>query len=210
MNARTPILCLLCVSGCLHLHASVATDTIVIRELDEVVVTAKNQSAITDGISCVPTQDEKRHAATTTALLARMMIPGLHVDEMNHKIETSWGKEVKFFINGVEATTLEVKTLRPKEIANIEFLLSPSATQYKGYPAVVNYVLRQKTYGGYIYGYAQQGFSNNYGDYSLVGKIHKNKMTCQILGESYYRNAKNIINRHRIDYNFGNNVLIKK
>lgn len=77
-------------------------------------------------MSYTPTPEERKSSSNYSALLARMMVAGLRVDEFSNKVETNWGKEVHFFINGVEAKDWEMKTLRPKEVARVEFLQSPS------------------------------------------------------------------------------------
>lgn len=98
---------------------------------EEVVVTAQNHVAIKDGVSYIPTPEERKSSSNYAALLARMMVAGLRVDEFSNKVETNWGKEVHFFINGVEANGWELKTLRPKEVARVDFLQSPSEPKYK-------------------------------------------------------------------------------
>lgn len=108
-------------------------DSVKTLHINEVVVTAQNHVAIKDGVSYTPTPEERKSSSNYSALLARMMVVGLRVDEFSNKVETNWGKEVHFFINGVEAKDWEMKTLRPKAIAHVEFLLSLSESKYRNY-----------------------------------------------------------------------------
>lgn len=86
------------------------------QHINEVVVTAQNHVAIKDCVSYIPTPEERKSSSNYTALLARMMVAGLRVDEFSNKVETNgW----------------ELKTLRPKEVARVDFLQSPSEPKYK-------------------------------------------------------------------------------
>lgn len=79
-------------------------DSVKTQHIKEVVVTAQNHVAIKDGVSYTPTPEERRSSSNYSALLARMMVAGLRVDEFSNNVETNWGKEVHIFINGVEAS----------------------------------------------------------------------------------------------------------
>ncbi len=186
-------------------------DTIANQQLDEVVVTAQNHIAIIDGILYTPTPEERKSSSNYSALLSRMMMAGLRVDEFSNKVETNWGKEVHYFINGIEANDWELKTLRPKEVAHVEFLQSPSDPKYKNYEAVINFVLREYTYGGYVLVDGNQAFgNNNCGDYDIAGKLKKGHMTYQAILGAYYRNAHEILGNKDITYKYNDGSLFNK
>ncbi len=186
-------------------------DSLKTQHVEEVVVTAQNHVAIKDGVSYTPTPEERRSSSNYSALLARMMVAGLRVDEFSNKVETNWGKEVHIFINGVEASDWEVKSLRPKEVARVEFLQSPSEPKYKNYQAVVNFVLREYAYGGYVLAEAEQGFGNNdYGDYDVAGKLKKGHMTYQAMVGGYYRNARKIVGNNDVTYTYNDGSKLNK
>lgn len=186
-------------------------DSVKTQHIKEVVVTAQNHVAIKDGVSYTPTPEERKSSSNYSALLARMMVAGLRVDEFSNKVETNWGKEVHFFINGVEAKDWEMKTLRPKEVARVEFLQSPSDPKYRNYESVVNFVLREYSYGGYVLAEANQGFGNNdYGDYDVAGKLKKGHMTYQAIVGGYYRNAHEIVGNNNITYTYNDGSKLNK
>lgn len=186
-------------------------DSVKTQHIKEVVVTAKNHVAIKDGVSYTPTPEERKSSSNYSALLARMMVAGLRVDEFTNKVETNWGKEVHFFINGFEASDWEVKTLRPKEVARVEFLQSPSEAKYKNYQAVVNFVLREYKYGGYVMAEANQSFGNyDSGDYDVAGKLKKGHMTYQAIVGAYYKNAHEIRGNKNITYTYNDASTLNK
>lgn len=54
------------------------------------------------------------------------------------------------FIDGAEAKDWEMRSIRPKEVARVRFLQSPSDPRYKGYTSVVDFILRKYDCGGYV------------------------------------------------------------
>lgn len=186
MKALFTIAALACVTPSI----AQSKDSIATQHINEVVVTAKNHIAIKDGVSYTPTPEERKSSYNYAALLSRMMVAGLRVDEFTNKVETTWGKEVNYFINGLEASEWEIKKLRPKEVARVEFLQSPTDPRFKNYTAVVNFVLREYDYGGYVTAEANQGFGHNdYGDYDIAGKLKKGHMTYQATIGGYYKDT---------------------
>lgn len=197
---------------CNEVSAQNLSDTIVSiqKEIQEVVITAQNREAIKHGIKILLTESERRHASNATELLQQLMIPGMRVDALNNKVETTWGGEVHYFINGQEAQVWEIKSLQPKEVARVEYLLSPPEPQYKNYQAVVNFIIRHYDYGGYIYTVGSQGFINDFGNYSLAGKYKRNKMTWQGTVSAYYRNANDIQEYQDVTYFFDDGSVVNK
>lgn len=179
-------------------------DTAVVHDIQEVVVTSQNHVAIKDGVSYTPTPDERRRSANATELLGRLMIAGLSVDRFKNTVETSLGKQVAYFIDGQEAKDWEVKALRPKDVARVEYLQSPTDMKYKGAEAVVNFVMRQYDYGGYVYLGANEGMAYNYGDYDLAANLKKGKMTYKSMLNAYWDNNNGVVERSDANYNFGN------
>lgn len=56
-------------------------DSMKTQHINEVVVTAQNHVAIKDGVSYIPTPEERKSSSNYASLLARMMVAGLRVDE---------------------------------------------------------------------------------------------------------------------------------
>ena len=124
-------------------NAQEQTDSMRTLKLNEVVVDATRNYAITDGVVYIPSKEARQHAININDLLARMMVAGLHVDLTTDKVETTYKGEVHFYIDGVEAQDWEVKALRPKDVMHVEYLKSPADPKYKNYQAVVNLVMKK-------------------------------------------------------------------
>lgn len=182
--------------------AQEATDTTEVKSIQEVTVTAQNHVAIQDGIAYTPTPEERRLSSNAVSLLARMMVAGLRVDEFSGTVETSWGKGVSFFIDGAEAQDWEVKAIRPKEVARVEYLQSPSDPRFRGASSVVNFVMRQYAYGGYVVLNGQQSFVNEFGDYSVATKYKRGKTTFLAMLDGFYRNAEDCKSWQDVTYRY--------
>lgn len=205
---RISLSMLLLLSASLPVMAQNDADTMKTRALDEVVVEGVMHYAVSDGVAYIPTKSVKRHAIDVNDMLMRMMVAGLRVDAISGEVKTTYGNDVTFFIDGVEADGTDVKALRPKDVLRVEFLQSPADPKYKGRRAVVDIAVRKYAYGGYVLAEGNQSFMYNTGDYGAVMKLNHGKWTYQALLEGAYENYDDLVTRQDIDYVFapGNTV----
>lgn len=189
---------------------SLNIDSITTYKIDEVVIEAAKQYAIGNGIASVPTKKIKQHSINVVDMLSKMMVPGLRVDMMGNKVETTYKAGVHFFIDGVEAQDWEVKALKPKDVMRIEFLQSPADPKFKNYSAVVDFIMKKYDYGGYVLAEGNQSLVYNSGNYGAITKINHKKWTYQALAEVYFRNADDIINRQYTKYVFSPDEVVNK
>lgn len=177
-------------------------DSLKTQVLKEVTIVSENHKAIKDGVEYIPTPEERRRSADPYTLLSRMMMPGLKVDVMNKTVKTVYREDVHVFIDGAEAKDWEMKSIRPKEVARVRFLQSPSDPRYKGYTSVVDFILRKYDYGGYVALEGMQNFINNVGDYDVTMKLRKKKMTYRAIAETTYNHVEGIVNNSNTNYTY--------
>lgn len=174
-------------------NAQELKDSAKVHNIDEVVVNATRSYAIPDGVVYIPSKEAIRHAFNISDLLARMMVAGLLVDLSSDKVSTTYGADVHFYIDGVEAQDWEVKALRPKDVLHVDYLKSPSDPKYKNYEAVVNLVMKKYKYGGYVLGEAGQTFVKPVsGDYNVAIKVNTGKWTLSGMSMASYSNINDI------------------
>ena len=89
-----------------------------------------------------------------------------------------------------------------QEVARVQFLQSPSDPRFKGYTAVVDFILRKYDYGGYVLLEGMQNFIYNSGDYDIAMKLSKKKMTYRAIAETSYRNADGIVTDKNTTYTY--------
>lgn len=185
-------------------------DSLRTHVLKEVTVVSENHKAITDGVEYIPTPEERRRSADPYTLLSRMMMPGLKVDVIDKTIKTVYREDVHVFIDGAEAKDWELKSIRPKEVACVRFLQSPSDPRYKGYTSVVDFILRKYDYGGYVALEGMQNFIYNVGDYDMVMKLRKQKMTYRAIAEATYNHVEDIVNNSNTTYTYLDGHLLNR
>lgn len=153
-----------------------ATDSVVTREVEEIVVNADGQIETAEKVVLLPKQLEKKHASNAFDLLNVMQTPDLEVSPQSRTISTHYGGEVVLLINGMEALPEDVATLNSKNIRNIEYVRTPSG-KYAGKAGLVNFVTVKLEYGGNVYLSANQGFAYKMGDYIAFTDFTKNDWT---------------------------------
>lgn len=145
------------------------TDSIAREQyLQEVVVHASYLSVKDNHIVGVPTQQQRRHAHTGYDLLRHMMLPGVTVIRKEGRVSTPAG-DATLYINGREVSPREVESLRPKDIARIEYYDMPTGKFAKD-AASINYILKDYHDGGYTQLDARQGLGFLLGDYNGISK----------------------------------------
>lgn len=158
---------------CTLLSYATAPDSIKVsnlsKQLDEVIVTASYLTREDDHILAVPTKEQRKHAVTGYDLLSNLMIPGIYVNRSTGSVTTPAGAAT-IYIDGREADFREVQSLRPKDIARVEYFDIPTG-KYAKDVAAINFILRIPDNGGYTQLDAMQGVGYLYGDYNLISKF---------------------------------------
>ncbi len=163
----------------LHIHL-----TQKIKELGEVTVTAEQVRIVDGGYSITPSQNQTRHAIGGYSLVDNLMIPGVEVDRDNGTIEVA-GEEAAIYINGIEASVRDVKSLRAKDVAKVECFIDPSG-RYSSKDRVVNFVLVERTSGGYVDAVAKQNIGYAAGDLNLTARVFSNNTQYTVFGGAGY------------------------
>jgi len=146
-------------------YAQEQPDSIKTQELKEVVVNASYLTREDNHISAIPTKEQRKHAVSGYDLLRNLMIPGISV---NRSVTTSAGTAT-LYIDGREVDFREVQSLRPKDIARVEYFDLPTG-KYSKDAAAINFVLKTLNNGGYTQLDAMQGLGYLNGDYNLISK----------------------------------------
>lgn len=158
------------------------------KMLGEVVVNASYMSREDGHIVAVPTKEQRKHAFSGYDLLGNLMIPGVVVDRTNVSVATPTGTAT-LYIDGREATALEIQSLRPKDIAKVEYYDLPTGTYAKD-AAAINFVIKKPDNGGYTQIDALQGIGFLYGDYNLVSKYVTGSKSFTLWGGYAMENPK--------------------
>lgn len=172
-----------------------ATDSVVTREIEEIVVNADGQIETAEKVVLLPKALEKKHASNAFDLLSVMQTPDLAVDPQSRSISTHYGGQVVVLINGVEALPEDVATLNSKNISNIEYVRTPSG-KYAGKAGLVNFVTIKLEYGGNVYVSANEGFAYKMGDYIAFTDFTKNDWTFSLTASADWERNHNYTEGH--------------
>ena len=122
-------------------------DSIKIRELDEVVVEARNQRLGAEVSTYIPTSKQKNSSQTAADLLNRMAIPQIKISA-NDNITDLAGKSVDVFIDFLPASKDDLQGMRMQDVKKVEYYDFPSDPRFQGKAHVINFVMQKYEYGG--------------------------------------------------------------
>lgn len=125
------------------------SDSIMSQQLNEVVVKATRRVEKGDTLSVIPSGNQRKFSMNGFELFRSMMLPGLRVNTVSGEMSLSSGESVMVLIDGRPVDRQHILSLRPKEVARIEYIQNPGA-EY-GYDsslgAVINIVMRKRSDG---------------------------------------------------------------
>ena len=169
------------------------------KELDEVVVKASYLTREDDHILAIPTKEQRKHAVTGYDLLNNLMIPGVSVERSTGSVTTPSGAAT-LYIDGRKVDFREVQSLRPKDIARVEFFDVPTGKYAKDAYAI-NIVMKPLNNGGYTQLDASQSIGYLNGDYNLVSKFVTGTKSLNIWAGYSLENPKSSMNENEV-FNF--------
>lgn len=162
------IVSLLAITAVAQEYAQEQPDSMKMQELKEVVINASYLTREDDHISAIPTKEQRKHAVSGYDLLRNLMIPGISVNRTTGSVTTPAGSAT-IYIDGREVDFREVQSLRPKDIARVEYFDLPTG-KYSKDAAAINFVLKTLNNGGYTQLDAMQGLGYLNGDYNMISK----------------------------------------
>ncbi len=118
--------------------------------LSAVSVESDNTILSTDKNVYIPTSTQKNASQNAADLLRRMAIPQLAINPGDNSVKDVFGNNVAVFINYHEAQSDELKGMKMNDVRKIEYIEFPADPRFKGEQRVVNFIVQEYEYGGYI------------------------------------------------------------
>ena len=148
-------------------------------ELGEVIVESQAIIQKVDRQILLPSKEQMQASSDGVSLLQNLQIPRIVISPIDNSVKTLSDESVQLRINGVEASTSEVKAINPKDIIRIEYHDQPGV-RYNGAAAVVDYIVKHRDTGGSLMLAGTNGLTlPGIGNYYLAGKVHFGKSSLQ-------------------------------
>lgn len=173
LNSKYLAIITMSLSGLTAIAQSADTDTISVKELDEVVVEAPKVVRKADMDLFFPSKSAVDASKTGVQLLRNLMIPTMSVNDVLGTV-TSRGKPVQLRINGREASIAEIRNLLPETIKRVEWIENPGL-KYNGAETVVNFIVINPTLGGSLMAGAMPSLKSSWGVYNGSLKLNNGR-----------------------------------
>ena len=173
----------------LPVYAQEQADTLKTQELNEVVVQATMQRTGAQKSTYIPTSKQKNASQSGVDLLNHMAIPQLKTS-LGNEIETNSGKKVAVFIDYLPASQNDLTAMRMSDVKRVEYYEYPSDPRLQGNAYVVNFIMTQYEYGGYVKGFGHTNLISLWSE-QLLGNIRLQykRMTYDLMGYGFNTNS---------------------
>ena len=162
-----------------HMHIGTIQMQEGATELGEVVVESQAVIQKVDRQILLPSKEQIQASSDGVSLLQNLQIPRIVISPIDNSVKTLSDESVQLRINGVEASTADVKAINPKDIIRIEYHDQPGM-RYNGAAAVVDYIVKHRDTGGSLMLAGTNGLTlPGIGNYYLAGKVHFGKSSIQ-------------------------------
>ena len=142
------------------------------KTLGEVKVVGSNKIQKIDRQILIPSSLQRKASSNGLLLLQNLSLPRIEINSINNSIEMTTGGTVELQINGVKAKLPEVKSLRPDNIAKVEYHDNPGL-RYGNVGAVINIILKRRNSGGNFSVDLTNGINKiGTGDYNVSTNYH--------------------------------------
>lgn len=150
-------------------------------ELGEVVVESQAIIQKVDRQILLPSKEQTQASSDGVSLLQNLQIPRIVISPIDNSVKTLSDESVQLRINGIEASTADVKAINPKDIIRVEYHDQPGV-RYNGTAAVIDYIVKHRDTGGSLMLAGTNGLTlPGIGNYYLTGKVHFNKSSLQAI-----------------------------
>lgn len=165
---------------------SAGQDSVTVKELGEITVTADAQRADATKTVYFPDDNQKSTASGGIMLLSRMGIPQLSVNPINETVKTVDNQGVSLFINYHAATSEDIAGLNPRDVRRVEYLDFPVDPRFQRAPHAVNFITRTYAYGGYTKLSGKERFMISNGEASVYSKFAYRKLEYDLMVSGDY------------------------
>ena len=177
--------------------------------LDEVFVKAPEIIQRGDKRVYFPNSDHKKLSQNGLVLLERMQLTGVQINTLFNTVTVSGGGNAIFCINGRIVDLKDILSLKPDEVARIEYNDNPGA-RFKDAAVVINFKLKKAVNGGGFMADIMEAFNTVYGVNHLSGKYNFKNSEFSVNYDLNHALFKEFYNMNDEHYIFNDNEIYQK
>lgn len=156
----------------------------------------------------VPPSNIVKTSSNGLMLLEKMNLPRLRVDAVSKTIQVSGGGQVQLRIDGREVSMQDINSLQSDEIIRIEYHDKPEA-RYNYASAVLDYIVKHRESGGYIFTEIWHGLLIPFGEDYIVAKLNHKKSEFSASYNFQYRDWNHLWRTNEETFHLKNNTIIR-
>ncbi len=130
-------------------------------------------------------------------------IPQITIDRMNEKIKSTNNKPIKLLLNGINATEIDLKSIRPENVMRLEYFDIPPA-RYAEYGSVINIITKVPQDGWAGGANINHAFTTGFGNDMVYLKYNTGRHQFAIDYSLYHRDYDRQEQSILYDYTFKN------
>ncbi len=170
-----------------------ATDSIKSKELNEIAVEGQLQRTSPTVSTYIPTTKQKNASQNGYDLLNRMAIPQLRTSPgLSTSVQTVSGQNVDIFIDYLPASSEDINGMRMTDVKRVEYINYPTDPRFQGKAHVVNFIMHQYEYGGYVKAAGSAYLISNSYSANVMAKLQYKRMTYDLALGGYYYDSKHL------------------
>lgn len=151
----------------------------------------------------MPTKTEKNASVDAFDLVKRLTLPKITVRDSS--VSTLLGDDVAVFINGIPASTDEMRGIDVSTISKVEYLDFPQDSRYLGCQHVLNITTKLPIAGGFTKIYARGDYADKLTEYAnIMSKFSYKRMIYDVILTQQFKESDKIGSRIDQYYRFSN------
>ncbi len=147
-----------------------------------------------------PSQADLNASSTTLSLLQKLPLAGLFADPINRSLTVRNGAPM-ILINGIPATMSDVNSLKPGDIAKIEYsYITPARYADKGKNGFLSITLKEREDGGQVYLWGRSAVNTAFLDANLQASYHQGPSQFTLQYSPSWRNYQDAYDYSSMQY----------
>ena len=157
--------------------------------LNAVTVEGDTEINYPDRTVAIPNTRQKNASIDAVDLLSRLPLPHVKVDPVKGTVETFNGKSISIYFNGIPANKGDMQGMNMRDVKRVEYLDYPKDPRFQGEAHVINFIMQQYEYGGYLKTFANENFIFNSGNVQVNSRFQYKKMCYDLMVMGFYHNT---------------------